>query len=186
MANSEVNPSKIIYQVPTLLSLVSQFIIDYEEVVNTLTPKYDWDFDNEHLFNQRLTPEETQAFQEEILRGVRSFTEVKDNIRAVLVRRPFQLDLVQLRTIPLLKNLPKLIVRVIWIEAILARFEAYLTFAICFYPTYRRALTRNVWNCVMDGCQNKSLLRELRKQERILVADELVEEWLLDNLYIDQ
>ena len=54
MANSEVNPSRIIYQVPTLLSLASQFIIDYKKVTDILNPEEDWDVDNSHLYTQRL------------------------------------------------------------------------------------------------------------------------------------
>ena len=186
MANSKVNPSKIIFRVPTLLSLVSQFIIDYEEINNTLNPEEDWDVDNSHLYNQRLNHLEVWAFEAEVLSAVKPLAEVKRDIRAVLLQRPFDLDLIQLQAIPLFENLPEVIARDIWIEAFLVQFEAQLHWSIDFNPKYRKTFTWNELNCLMDCCRDKNLLKKLKEQEDILVVNELVSEWLLDNLHIDQ
>ena len=186
MANSEVNPSKFIYQVPTLLSLASQFIIDYEKVTDILNPEEDWDVDNSHLYNQRLNHLEVWAFEAEVLSAVKPLAEVKRDIRAVLLQRPFDLDLLQLQAIPLFENLPEVIAKDIWIEAFLVQFEAKLHWSIDFYPTYGRDFTWNELSCLMDGCRDKNLLKELKRQEKILIANELALEWLLDNLHIDQ
>ena len=186
MANSEVNPSKIIYQVPTLLSLASQFIIDYEKVTDILNPEEDWDVDNSHLYNQRLNHLEVWAFEAEVLSAVKPLAEVKKDIRAVLLQRPFDLDLIQLQAISLFENLPEVIAKDIWIEAFLVQFEAGLHRSIDFNPKYRKTFTWNELNCMMDGCRDKELLRELKRQEQNLIVNELVLEWLLDNLHIDQ
>ena len=186
MASSEVNPSKIIFKVPTLLSLASQFIIDYEKVTDILNPEEDWDVDNSHLYNQRLSHLEVWVFEAEVLSAVKPLAEVKRDIRAVLLQRPFDLDFVQLQAIPLFEDLPKVIAKDIWIEAFLVQFEAGLHWSIDFNPKYRKTFTWNELNCMMDSCRDRKLLRELKRQEKNLIVNKRVEEWLLDNLHIDQ
>ena len=112
--------------------------------------------------------------------------EVKRDIRAVLLQRPFDLDLIQLQAIPLFENLPEVIAKDIWIEAFLVQFEAGFHWCRDFYPTYGRDFTWNKLSCLMDGCRDKNLLKRLKEQEEILIVNELVLEWLLDNLHIDQ
>ena len=96
---------KIYYTVPSLQSLVINYIIDYEKINEVLNPKEDWDVDNSHLFNTRMPVPEIWEYLEEVLSGIKTFTQVKSQMRAVLLQRPFDLDLVQLQAaIPLLFN----------------------------------------------------------------------------------
>ena len=183
---SSANLSKIIYKVPTLQSLVVKFIIEYEEINDTLIPEEDWDIDNSHLFNQRMSHQEVLEYEKEVLSGIKSFTQVKSEIRAVLLQRPFHLDLVQLQAIPLFKGLPDVIAKEIWIKAFLVQFEARLLCFLWFKLEYGNPLDWNAVQCVMDGCQNKDLLELLKKREKELIVDDLVLEWLLENLNIDK
>ena len=141
--------------------MVLKFIIDYEKINEMLNPKEDWDIDNSHLFNTRMPVPEIWEYLEEVLSGVKTFTQVKREMRAVLLQRPFDLDLVQLQAaIPLFKGLPGVMAKQIWIEAFLIHFEA-------------------------SGCQNNELRELLQKREKELLIDEIVLEWLLENLDID-
>ena len=97
------------------------------------------------------------------------------------MQRPFHLDLVLLQAIPLFKGLPE-----IWIKAFLVQFEARLPCFLWFKVEYGNPLDWNAVQCVMDGCQNKDLLELLKKWEKELIINELVLEWLLDNLEIDK
>ena len=77
-----------------------------------------------------MSHQEVLEYEKEVLSGIKSFTQVKSEIRAVLLQRPFNLDLVQLQAIPLFKGLPDVIAKEIWIEAFLVQFEARLP---CFF-----------------------------------------------------
>ena len=183
---SSANLSKILYKVPTLQSIVVKFIVEYEEINETLNPKEDWDIDNSHLFNTRMPVPEIWEYLEEVLSGVKTFTQVKREMRAVLLQRPFDLDLVQLQAaIPLFKCLPGIMAKQIWIEAFIIHFEARLPCCLWFKLHYGAPLDMNAVQCIMDGCQNNELRELLQKREKELLIDEIVLEWLLENLDID-
>ena len=133
---SSPNLSKILYKVPSLQSLVVKFIIEYEEINETLNPPEDWDNDTSHLFNQRISHQEVLEYEKEVLSGIKTFTQVKSEIRACLLQRPFNLDLVQLQAIPLFKGLPDVIAKEISIEAFLVQFEARLPCFLWFKLEY--------------------------------------------------
>ena len=178
--------SKIFYTVPSLHSIVLKFIIDYEKINETLNPKEDWDIDNSHLFNTRMPVPEIWEYLEEVLSGIKTFTQVKSEMRAVLLQRPFDLDLVQLQAaIPLFKGLPGVMAKQIWIEAFIIHFEARLLCCLWFKLHYGAPLDMNAVQCIMDGCQNNELRELLQKREKELLIDEIVLEWLLENLDID-
>ena len=52
--------------------------------------------DTSHLFNQRMSHQEVLEHEKEVLSGIKTFTQVKSEIRALLLQRPFDLNLVQL------------------------------------------------------------------------------------------
>ena len=151
---SSPNLSKILYKVPSLQSLVVKFIIEYEEINETLNPPEDWDNDTSHLFNQRMSHQEVLEHEKEVLSGIKTFTQVKSEIRALLLQRPFDLDLVQLQAIPLFKGLPDVIAKEIWIEAFIVQFEALLPCFLWFQLEYGNPLDWNAVQCMLDGCQN--------------------------------
>ena len=72
---------KIFYTVPSLKNIAIQYIIDYEKIDEVLNPKEDWDVDNSHLFNTRMTVQEIWDYLEEVLSGVKTFTQIKKEMR---------------------------------------------------------------------------------------------------------
>jgi hypothetical protein len=179
---------KLYYTVPSLKSIVINYIVDYENINGVLNPKEDWDVDNSHLFNTRMPVPEIWEYLEEVLSGIKTFTQVKSEMRAVLLQRPFDLDLVQLQAaIPLLFNhLPVVMSKQIWIEAFLMHFEARLPFCLYFKLHYGAPMDLNAVQCIMDGCHNADLRELLQKREKELQIDEIVLEWLLENVDIDK
>ena len=179
---------KLFYTVPSLKSIAINYIIDYEKIDEVLNPKEDWDVDNSHLFNTRMTVPEIWDYLTEVLSGVKSFTQVKSEMREVLLLRPFDLDLVQLRAaIPLLfDHLPVVMAKEIWMESFLRKFEARLPFCLYFKMHYGAPLYLNAVQCVMDGCQNAELRELLQQREKELQIDEIVLEWLLEMAEIDK
>ena len=81
---------------PSLQQFCLKLIIDYEEIIDVLNPEEDWDNDMSHLYNDRLTREERDNFEYQAVRGIKTLAQIKSEIRALLIRRPFNLDLVQL------------------------------------------------------------------------------------------
>ena len=178
------------WRVPSLQQIAIMSIIKHEDIVTILNPEEDWDEDNSHLFNQRLTKQEFRDFQIQAISGERYLAQIKADIRDLLQQRPFDLDLVQLERLPLFHWIPKRISKDIWIEAFLAFFEAKLPNLLDFNIHY--GSTRMNWlilGCLLDGCQNTDLLRMLREQEQKLIDrfnDDILLLWLLDNLTIDE
>ena len=178
------------WRVPSLQQIAIMSIIEHEDIVAILNPEEDWDDDNSHLFNQRLTRQEFRDFQIQAISGERYLAQIKADIRDLLQQRPFDLDLVQMKKLPLFHWIPKCISKDIWIEAFLAFFEAKLPNLLDFNIHY--GSTRMNWlvlGCLLDGCQNSDLLRMLREQEQILIDrfnDDILLLWLLDNLTIDE
>ena len=175
------------FKVPSLQSIALKYIIDYEEIISTLNPEEDWDNDTSHLFNHRMSRQEVIDFEMQVLSGEKSLAQIKSEMRTLLQQRPFDLDLVQLQTIPLFKGLPDCIAKQIWIEAFMVSFEAKLPSFIDFKLEY--GPTKLDWNtlrCVLDGCENPELLEILKEKEKELIVDDIVLVWLLENIEIDK
>ena len=51
---------------------------------------------------------------------------------------------------------------------------------------YGNKLDWKALHCVLDGCENQELLELLKQREQELIVDDIVLEWLLDNLEIDK
>ena len=134
--------------------LLSQLIIGQADTwIRTLVSPYISSTRNDYL--------------EEVLSEVKTFTQVKREMRAVLLQRPFDLDLVQLQAaIPLFKGLPGVMAKQIWIEAFLIHFEARLPCCLWFKLHYGAPLDMNAVQCIMDGCQNTELRELLQKREK--------------------
>ena len=134
-----------------------------------------------------MSREEVNDFEMQVLSGEKSLAQIKSEMRTLLLQRPFDLDLVQLQTIPLFKSLPECIAKQIWIEAFMISFEAHLPSFIDFQNAYGPIrMDWNTWRCVSDGCENPELLEMLKEKEKELIIDDIVLVWLLENLGIDK
>ena len=107
-------------------------------------------------------------------------------MRLLLQQRPFDLDLVQLQAIPLFNELPDCIAKLIWIDTFIVSFEAHLPSFLWFKMEYGNKLDWKALHCVLDGCENQELLELLKQREQELIVDDIVLEWLLDNLEINK
>lgn len=186
--NARKMSCKIFYTVPSLKSIAINYIVDYEKIDEVLNPKEDWDVDNSHLFNTRMTVQEIWDYLEEVLGGEKTFTQIKSEMREVLVQRPFDLDLVQLRAaIPLLFNhLPVVMAKEIWMESFLRQFEKRIPFCFYFKSHYGAPMYLKAVQCVADGCQNKDLMELIQQREKELQIDEIVLEWMIEMETIDK
>ena len=173
-------------KVPSLLSIVVKYIIEYEEINATLNPPEDWDNDTSHLYNQRMSRQEVIDFEIQMLSGKKSFSQIKSEMRILLQQRPFDLDLVQLQAIPFFNRLPDCIAKQIWIEAFLVSFEAQLPSFLWFKLEYGNKFDWNTLKCRLDRCENPELFEMLKEKEKELIVDDIVLEWLLENIAIDK
>ena len=188
--DSKMQGIKNTWRVPSLQQIAIMSIIEREDIIAILNPEEDWDDDNSHLFNQRLTRHEYLDFQIQAMSGERSLTQIKADMRDLLQQRPFDLDLVQLRKLPPFHWIPKIVSKQIWIEAFLTFFEAklpkLLNFNLCHGPIVMNWL---LLGCLLDGCEDSNLLKMLRDHEQRLInryIDDFTLQWLLDNLTIDE
>ena len=172
--------------IPQLQSILAKFIIAYEDIIELLNPEEDWDNDQSHLFNKRLSSEECKDFQKQLFSGTKSFRQIKEEIRAILQTRPFDRDLIQLQSIPCFANLPECIAKLIWIEAFVQDFETQLPSHVWFQYDYGQPLDLETVNLLLDGCCNLELLTMLKKIECDLIIDSIMLDWLRENLTIDK
>ena len=133
-----------------------------------------------------MSHQEVIDFQIQVLSGTKSFSEIKSEMRLLLLRRPFDVDLVQLQAIPLFNGLPDCIAKIIWIEAFIMFFEAQLPFFLWLKLEYGNKLDWKALQFLLDGCENLELLELLKQREQELIIDDIVLEWLLKNLEIDK
>ena len=91
---------------PSLQQICLRSVIDRQEIDDVLYPMLDWDNDVTHLYNERLTREEESDYETLAVTGQKTLTECKADLRSLLYRRPFDLDLIQLRKLPLFDGLP--------------------------------------------------------------------------------
>ena len=181
---------------PSLQQFCLKLIIDYEEIVDVLNPEEDWDNDVSHLYNDRLTLAERDEFEFQVVRGIKTLAQVKIEIRALLIQRPFDLDLVQLKlAVPLFVGLPECVARQIWLEANVLEFKRYVPGRLWFVIDWNQiVMSWEILYSVLDGCTNQYLFEVLEEQEQLLIEkdnDELwrVEYgsvWLCDMITIDE
>ena len=133
-----------------------------------------------------MSRQEVIDFEIQVLSGKKSFSQIKSEMRILLQQRPFDLDLVQLQAIPLFNRLPDCIAKQIWIEAFMVSFEAKLPSFLYFKLEYGNKLDWKTLKCVLDGCENPELFEMLKEREKELIVDDIVLEWLLQNIEIDK
>ena len=172
--------------VPQLQNIQATFIIAYEDIIELLNPEEDWDNDQSHLFNERLSSVEWKDFQKQLFSGTKSFRQIKEEICAILQTRPFDRDLIQLQSIPCFANLPEYIAKLIWIEAFVKDFEAQLPSHVWFQYDYGQPLDLETVNLLLDGCCNSELYTLLKKIESELTVDLITLHWLREHVTIDQ
>ena len=133
-----------------------------------------------------MSRQEVIDFEIQVLSGKKSFSQIKSEMRILLQQRPFALDLVQLQAIPLFNGLPDCIAKQIWIEAFMVSFEAKLPSFLYFKLEYGNKLDWKTLKCMLDSCENPELFEMLKEREKELIVDDIVLDWLLENIAIDQ
>ena len=103
---------------PSLQQICVRSIVETQDLLNVLYPYEDWDTE-EVPRNDRLTQDEQWHFQHLAATGQLCMTECKTALRSMLYRRPCDLDLIQLRKLPLLNGLSDLSLRQIWADTII-------------------------------------------------------------------
>ena len=167
---------------PSLLQCCLKRIVDYEEIISVLNPEEDWDNDVRHLYNNRVTRDERDEFENLVVRGVQTLSQVKAEIRALLIQRPFNLDLVQLKlAIPWFADMPECVAQQIWLEANVLEFERYLPSHLWYVINYEQVvMTWDLLYSILDGCTNQDLFEALEEQEQMLIEKDNDELWRIE------
>ena len=167
---------------PSLLQCCLKRIVDYEEIISVLNPEEDWDNDVRHLYNNRVTRDERDEFENLVVRGVQTLSQVKAEIRALLIQRPFNLDLVQLKlAIPWFADMPECVAQQIWLEANVLEFERYLPSHLWYVINYEQVvMTWDLLYSILDGCTNQDLFEALEEQEQMLIEKDNDEIWRVE------
>ena len=154
---------------PSLQLLCVQSVIDKEKVYDVLHPALDWDVEMAPK-DERLTQDEKMHYVYLAITGKMTLTECKADLRAILYRRPFVLDLVQMRTIPLFDGLPDYNLRQFWAEAIIAEWENLVPREINGLIDWEElTMTWPLLDSLIDGCSNAWLRDTLQDQETLLI-----------------
>ena len=64
-----------------------------------------------------------------------------------------------------------------------AKLPSFIYFKLKYGPN---KLDWNTLKCVFDGCENPELFEMLIEREKELIVDDIVLEWLLENIEIDK
>ena len=167
---------------PSLQQFCLRRIVDYEEINDVLNPKEDWDNDVRHLYNHRLTRDERDEFESQVVNGTQTLAQVKAEIRALLILRPFDLDLVQLKlAIPWFSDIPECVARQIWVEANIFEFERYLPSQLWYVVDWNVVtMTWEILRSILDGCTNQDLFEAIDELEQILIEKDNDELWRIE------
>ena len=167
---------------PSLQQFCLKRIVDYEEIIDVLNPEEDWDNDVRHLYNHRLTRDERDEFESRVVSGAQTLSQVKNEIRALLILRPFDLDLVQLKlAIPWFSDIPECVARQIWLEANVFEFERYVPSHLWFVIDWCHAvMTWEILHSILDGCTNQYLFETLEELEQVLIEKDNDELWRVE------
>ena len=144
------------YSPPSLQQLCVRTVIDTHKLIDLLSPWVnDWEKDD-FPRNDRLTRDEEIFFLMLAAKGKLSLTECKNALRSMLYRRPCELDLLHLKTIPYLKNMTDFCLREIWADTIILDWESFVpTHLECQIVWERMVMTWPIYNNLYDGCTNK-------------------------------
>ena len=154
---------------PSLQSLCSQSVIKTQGLIDVLNP-YENDWLVEIPRNDRLTLGEEVFFMDLAASGQISMTECKAGLRSMLYRRPCDLDLVQMRGLPLLTDLPDLSLRQLWADAIILDWERNVPMELeCNIGWERKVMTWEILNNLYDGCAHEWLFEILEREKELLV-----------------
>ena len=180
---------------PSLQQFCLKRIVDYEEIIDVLNPKEDWDNDVRHLYNHRLTRDERDEFESQVVGGFQTLSQVKNEIRALLIVRPFDLDLVQLKlAIPWFSDIPECVARQIWLEANVFEFERYVPSHLWYVVDWNHVtMTWEILRSILDGCTNQDLFEAIDELEQMLIEkdndelwrDEIGSVWLSDMINLE-
>ena len=167
---------------PSLQSLALKSMIIRERIIPLLNPEEDWDNDVSHLYNTRFNYKEVWAFEARVMDGKETLADIKMDMRCQLYGRPWDLDLIHLRSIEYFNELPDHRLKQIWVEACIISFEMRLAYSVKFYVQTRQyEMDWHLLNSIMDGCEDQELLDVLKEFERELVVNDIVVVWLLEN-----
>ena len=173
--------------VPSLQTLALRSIIEREGVVPLLNPEEDWDNDVSHLYNKRFGHEEVWRFEARVMEGKETLDEIKMDMRCQLYNRPWDLDLIHLRSISFFDNLPDHRLKQFWVEACIMVFETRLAYSVRFYLQIRQyTLTWHLLGYIMDGCEDRELMEVLEELEQELIINDNILVWLLENSTINE
>ena len=185
----------MIRSAPSIQQICLKSVIDHQKIDDVLYPELDWDNDVSHLFNERLTREEERDYELLAVTGQKTLTECKNDLRSLLYRRPFDLDLVQMRKLPLFDGLPDYSVKQVWAESIILEWERHVPAGLCGLIEWGELImTWRILNSLLDGCTNLWLFEVLEEEKLPLIEkdnDELwrIEfgsVWLQENMTIDK
>ena len=167
---------------PSLQQFCLRRIVDYEEINDVLNPPLDWDNDVQHLYNHRLTRDERDEFEMLVVNGTRTLAQVKADIRALLVLRPFDLDLAQLKlAIPWFSDIPECVARQIWVEANVFEFERYVPGQLWYVVDWNIVtMTWDILRSILDGCTDSWLFESLNELEQRLIEQDKNELWRIE------
>ena len=183
------------FSVPSLQQICLKSMIDYEEIQEILYPEMNGDTDIMPLFNERLTPVECRHYEILAVTGQRTLTKCKEDLRSLLYRRPFNLDLVQMRKITLFNDLPDYSVKQFWVEAIVQEWERYVPTLLIFGVTWGKInISWKILNSLQDGCSDVWIFELIEEYSLALIEKEKNElwqiniglVWLLENATIDK
>ena len=183
------------FSVPSLQKICLKSMIDNEEIQEILYPEINGDTDMTPLFNERLTPVEWRHYEILAVTGQRTLTKCKEDLRSLLYRRPFNLDLVQMRKISLFNELPDYSVKQFWVEAIVQEWERYVPTLLIFGVTWGKInISWKILNSLQDGCSDVWIFELIEEYSLALIEKEKDElwqiniglVWLLENATIDK
>ena len=158
------------YSPPSLQQLCVRTVIDTHKLIDLLSPWVnDWEKDD-FPRNDRLTRDEEIFFLMLAAKGKLSLTECKNALRSMLYRRPCELDLLHLRTLPYFRNMTDFCLREIWADTVILDWESFVpTHLECQIVWERMVMTWPIYNNLYDGFTNKWLFEVLAREKRLLV-----------------
>ena len=162
---------------PSLQQLCVRSVISTNQLLDVMFPFiYDWDAE-EFPQNERLTRDEEIFFQQLAVTGELSITECKSALQSMLFRRPCDLDLVQLKKIPMFRGVSDSILRVIWADTVTLEWERLVPSMLdCKLGWEQMTMTWTIHNKLLDGCADKWLLGALERERLLLVEKDEEEE----------
>ena len=118
--------------------------------------------------------------------GKETLADIKMDMRCQLYGRPWDLDLIHLRSIESFNELPDHRLKQIWVEAYIITFETRLAYCVKFYVQTRQyEMDWHLLNSIMNGCEDQELLDVLKEFEEELIVNDIVVVWLLENLNLE-